>query len=182
MLTLMEEFEKTCDDQIFQQYLAYLTKREEETNNGIIGRLKDIKRILGSGDWGYVNNPNGGFYGYWGELGKNPYNKQKKDHRAYYQIKLTANNSIPKTSNVTLEIRINCENINNQEDPRKLREKAFNFFTENYSFLSKPSRFRSGKTMAVAQRSYETPLEEAHELNKDMELFKDIRLILNDRV
>ncbi|MFD1706930.1 PD-(D/E)XK nuclease family protein [Siminovitchia sediminis] len=97
------------------------------------GFYQELQKELG-GDWGYVANPRGGFWGFWW--------KQNPNKKYYYQ----------------LEQRKLCVKVvaKEEENKRELRNEIMKKILERSAeedlHLKKPARVRNGRTMTVAER------------------------------
>lgn len=127
------------------------------------GFFKRLQVELVDGNWGYVANPSGGFYGFWWSFLRTP------DLSAYLQIQHKG--SVAKI----------CIKINNKQSKKDsaVRNKCFHFFKEKYASadlsFSKPARFGTGGTMTVLESASDFRVFENGKLDFEQTLI-NIRL------
>ncbi len=128
--------------------MDHLEKIETDCKEGLIGFLIELQDYVASIGWGYVHNPSGGFYGFWGDLDNCTFNERDNPHiHAYFQVCFNDENTI-------FQIRIDAQETSNSSQRSELRNEANRWFTNKYNELKKPSRFGNGKTMTVAEKHF----------------------------
>lgn len=121
-------------EEINLQYSAYTTLPVTQWNAfAWQGFYKEIQKYI-SGNWGYVSNPRGGFWGFWWET--------DITNKHFFLLEQE-----------TLVVKITNEG---QTDLKEQRNNILNnVLTEATKYdlkLRRPKRLRTGKTMTIAQR------------------------------
>ncbi|MBS4195481.1 PD-(D/E)XK nuclease family protein [Lederbergia citri] len=144
MLNIMEKG-KDVQNSIFVDYLRHLQSIEQQVSAfwsipisewdafAWQGFYQELQKEI-AGDWGYVSNPKGGFWGFWWQ--------QQKKQRYYFQLEKQK-----------LCVKVVAEEGENKRELRErtMKEVLCRSEKENLS-LQKPARTRSGKTMTVAEK------------------------------
>lgn len=137
--------ERGVTNPIFLDYLNHLDKLDEKIHAYKHKRVQDwdgyawqgfyqeLQKEL-DGNWGYVSNPRGGFWGFWWKpLGEQEY---------YLQLE-------EQTLTVKLEAK---DEVNIQEFSRAELHKLLEKSAERTLHVQKPARMRTGKTTTIAIR------------------------------
>ncbi|TSI08307.1 PD-(D/E)XK nuclease family protein [Lysinibacillus sp. BW-2-10] len=132
-------------DTIFIDYYNHLKKIENEVTSfwntpieswralAWQGFYLELQKEL-PGDWDYVSNASGGFWGFWWD--------SSKEHYYYLQLEQTK-----------LCIKIDATNAENKAKVRnEAMEKVLSESKEQDLFLQRPARLGNGRTMTIAQR------------------------------
>lgn len=131
---------------IFLDYLAHLEKLNSKINaykskpvvdwDGFAwqGFYMELQKHI-KGNWDYVSNPRGGFWGFWW--------KPRSDKNYYLQLEQKL-----------LCVKIEANAVQDLKEYRKKEmEKVLLESKEHGLFLQKPTRMSNGKTMTIAQRT-----------------------------
>ncbi|PAD38485.1 PD-(D/E)XK nuclease family protein [Terribacillus sp. 7520-G] len=130
---------------IYLDYFAHLEKIENKINgyktktvidwDGFAwqGFYKELQSYF-KGNWGYVSNPRGGFWGFWW--------KAQKNKKYYLQLEQQV-----------LRVKIEAEDVRDLKEFRNREMESILLVSEEHGLLlQKPSRLSIGKTMSIAQR------------------------------
>lgn len=136
---------KNINNAIFIDYYRHLQRLDEKVSSFWVtpvskwsafawqGFYQELQKDVG-GDWGYVSNPRGGFWGFWWGRDRNK--------KYYFQLEQDR-----------LCVKVVAEE---DEDKRKLRNDAMDEILlrsdEEGLSLRKPARVMSGRTMTIAEK------------------------------
>lgn len=133
------------NNEIFLDYYRHLQKLEDSvaafrkkpvtewSANQWQGFYQEVQMHI-DGNWGYVANPRGGFWGFWGSSVRNGWYLQLEQEKLCIKISLK-------------------DNVDKRKRSREVLKEVLQVSDEQNLKLQKPARLRIGKTMTIAQRT-----------------------------
>lgn len=128
---------------IYLDYVAYLESIEQKYNSfneipvyekwnwrGWCGFFDETKNIKGTGNWGYVSNPRGGFIGYWWH-----WSEWKNNFRTYLQLE---------ESKLCFKLNVKSEF---KSKSSKIGRKLYKIISNINSSVKRPNRISQGITV-----------------------------------
>ena len=128
---------------IYLDYVAYLESIEQKYNSfneipvyekwnwrGWCGFFDETKNIKGTGNWGYVSNPRGGFIGYWWH-----WSEWKNNYRTYLQLE---------ESKLCFKLNVKSEF---KSKSSKIGRKLYKIISNINSSVKRPNRISPGITV-----------------------------------
>lgn len=147
MLKILQRGRKNgVNHPIFLDYITYLEKLESKINGYKLKTILDWDGYAWQGfymelqkhfdgNWGYVSNPRGGFWGFWW--------KPQSQKNYYLQLEQQV-----------LCVKVEAEDVQDLKEFRNKEMASVLFESEKYGLnLKKPERLSTGKTMTIARKA-----------------------------